>query len=144
MLNRCKGFNDHISGLCKKAGRKISALVGVIPFMGLSKRKLLMKGFSQFSYCTLIWMRHSRSNNKKMDMLHERCLRVIYHDKQSSFTVLLKTVLSQFTLETFKGFQLKCLGPIMDIKTINEQYIQAKDRKSLQCKTYFWVFKADG
>ena len=38
-------FNDHISDLCKKASRKISALARVTPFMGLSKRKLLMNAF---------------------------------------------------------------------------------------------------
>ena len=38
-------FNDHISDLCKKASRKISALARVTPFMGLSKRKLLMNVF---------------------------------------------------------------------------------------------------
>ena len=84
-------FNDHISDLCKKASRKISALARVTPFMGLSKRKLLMNAFftSQFSYCPLIWMCHSRSNNRKINMLHERCLRIVYNDKQFSFTKLL-------------------------------------------------------
>ena len=83
-------FNDHISDLCKKASRKISALATVIPFMGLNKRKLLMNAFftSQFSYCPLIWMCHSGSNNRAINMLHERCLRIIYNDKQSSFTEL--------------------------------------------------------
>ena len=71
-------FNDHISDLCKKVSRKISALARVTPFMGLSKRKLLMNAFfiSQFSYCPLIWMCHSRSNNRKINMLHERCIRI--------------------------------------------------------------------
>ena len=84
-------FNNHISDLCKKASRKISVLATVTPFMGLSKRKLLMNAFftSQFSYCPLIWMCHSRSNNRKINMLDERCLRIIYNDKQSSFTELL-------------------------------------------------------
>ena len=74
-----------------KAGRKISALARVTLFMGLSKRKLLMNTFftSQLSYCPLIWMCHSRSNNRKVNMLHERCLRIIYNDKQSFFTELL-------------------------------------------------------
>ena len=44
---------------------------------------------SQFSYCPLIWMCYSRSNNKKIYMIHERSLRIIYNDKQSSFTELL-------------------------------------------------------
>ena len=84
-------FNDHISDLCKKASRKISALARVSPFMTLSKRKLIMNAFfiSQFRYCPLPWMCRSRSNNRKIKMLHERCLRIIYKDKQSSFTELL-------------------------------------------------------
>ena len=81
-----------MSDLCKKAGRKINALARVTPsFMGLSKSKLLVNAFftAQFSYCPLIWMYHSRRNNRKMNMLHERCLGIIYNDKQSSFTELL-------------------------------------------------------
>ena len=30
-------------------------------------------------------MCHSRTNNRKINRLHERCLRIIYNDKQSSF-----------------------------------------------------------
>ena len=83
-------FNDHISDLCKKSSRKISALARVIPFMGSSKKKLLMNDFftSRFSYCPLIWTCHSLSNNRKINMLHERSLRIIYNDQQSSFTEL--------------------------------------------------------
>ena len=33
-------FNDHISELCKKASRKISALGRVTPFMGLRKKNI--------------------------------------------------------------------------------------------------------
>ena len=45
---------------------------------------------SQFSYCSLVWMCHSRANNGKINRLHERCLRIIYSDKQSSFETLLE------------------------------------------------------
>ena len=60
--------------------------------MNLSKRRLLMNSFfkTQFSYCPLIWMCHSRENNRKINRLHERCLRTIYNDKQSSFNELLE------------------------------------------------------
>ena len=34
-------------------------------------------------------MCHSHANNGKINRLHERCLRVIYSDKQSSFETLL-------------------------------------------------------
>ena len=35
-------------------------------------------------------MCHSRENNSKINRLHERCLRTIYNDKQSSFNELLE------------------------------------------------------
>ena len=56
------------------------------------KKRILMNAFSksQFSYCPLIWMCHSRTNNNKINRLHERCLRIIFSDKQSSFETLLE------------------------------------------------------
>ena len=52
---------------------------------------MLMNSFfkSQFSYCPLVWMCHSRTINNTINHLHERCLRVIYNDKISSFKELL-------------------------------------------------------
>ena len=35
-------------------------------------------------------MCHSRENNRKVNRLHEKCLRTIYNDKQSSFNELLE------------------------------------------------------
>ena len=60
--------------------------------MNISKRSILMNAFfkSQFSCCPLVWMCHSRANNGKINRLHERCLRIIYSDKQSSFETLLE------------------------------------------------------
>ena len=85
-------FDDHISDICKKAGRKISALARVTRYMGIAKKRILMNAFfiSQFSYCPPVWMCHSRTNNSKINRLHERCLRLVYNDKQSSFNELLE------------------------------------------------------
>ena len=85
-------FDDHISDICKKASRKISALARITSYMGIAKKCILMNAFftSQFSYCPLVWMCHSRANNNKINRLHERCLRIVYNDKQSSFNKLLE------------------------------------------------------
>ena len=50
-----------------------------------------MKAFviSQFSYGPLVWMRHSRTLNNKINKLHERTLRLVYDDRQSTFEELL-------------------------------------------------------
>ena len=45
---------------------------------------------SQFNYCPLIWVCHNRMTNRKISRLHERCLRIIYNDKQSFFKMLLE------------------------------------------------------
>ena len=60
--------------------------------MNFSKKKMLTNSFfmSQFCYCPLVWMCHSRTINNKINHLHERCLRVIYIDKISSFKELLE------------------------------------------------------
>ena len=60
--------------------------------MSLPKKRSLMNAFfnSQFNYCPLIWMCHSRENNNKINRLHERCLRIICNDKRSPFNALLE------------------------------------------------------
>ena len=66
------------------------ALARIAPFININKRRILMNSFcrSQFNYCPLIWMCHSRTNNRKINRLHERCLRIMYNDKQPSFIKL--------------------------------------------------------
>ena len=77
-------FENYLSGVIKKASNKINALSRVTPFMNLSK-KMLMDSFfkSQFSYCPLVWMCHSRTINSKINHLHKRYLRVVCNDKIS-------------------------------------------------------------
>ena len=45
---------------------------------------------SQFAYCPLARILHSRELNHKINRLHERSLRVAYHGKTSSFEELLQ------------------------------------------------------
>ena len=84
-------FNKHVTNLCKKANSKISALARVSPYMTINKARMVMKAFvsSQFSYCPLVWMNHSRTLNSRINRLHERSLRIVYKDKNSSFQQLL-------------------------------------------------------
>ena len=61
------------------------------PYMNAEKKKILMNSFfnAQFNYCPLVWMLHSRMNNNIIWNFHERCLRLIYNDKNSSYKKLL-------------------------------------------------------
>ena len=59
--------------------------------MNIQKRRTIMKSFaiSQFSYCSLIWIFHSRRLNNKINSIHERALRKTYQDNASTFQELL-------------------------------------------------------
>ena len=78
-------FYDHISDLCKKPGRKISALTRVTSYLGTGKKHIQVNILftSDFSNCPLVWMCYSRTSNNKMNVLHERCLRIACNDKHS-------------------------------------------------------------
>ena len=84
-------FNYHISDICMKAGRKLTALGRLSRLLPFNKRRILMKSFieSQFSYCPLVWMFHDRNLNNKINRLHERTLRMLYKDDSSTFNELL-------------------------------------------------------
>ena len=84
-------FNTHVSKICDKASQKLHALSRVSSFMNFTKRKVLMLAFinSQFGYCPLVWMFHSRKLNNRINNIHERALRIVYKDFASTFTELL-------------------------------------------------------
>ena len=85
-------FDKHVSSLCKKANQKFHALARMSNYMSSTKLKTLMKSFviSQFSYCPLVWMFHSKRMNNKINHIHERALRLAYNDYSTSFESLLE------------------------------------------------------
>ena len=84
-------FEVHVSRLCKKANSKFHALSRVAKYMGQDKLRLVMKAFitSQFDYCPLGWMFHSRGLNNRINKIHEKALRLAYKDNKSTFSELL-------------------------------------------------------
>ena len=47
-------FDDHTSDICKKTGRKISALARVTPYIGIAKKRIFMNAFSLRSLVTVL------------------------------------------------------------------------------------------
>ena len=87
-VGRNLNFDDYVSSLCRKAGRKLT----VSKSMSLKFKQILMSTFveSKFGYCPLIWMFHSREVIRKINHLQERSLRGVYDDCTSWFEDLLK------------------------------------------------------
>ena len=76
-------FDYHLYTLLNKANKKYHALARICSYMNTNKRRVLMKAFktSQFSYCPLVWMFHSRTVNNGINILHEKTWRLIYTNK---------------------------------------------------------------
>ena len=85
-------FNEHVSNICKKVSKKLHALRRVSHLMNKDKLRIIMKSFieSQFGYCPLVWMFHSRQLNNRINILHEKALRLVYSDNHLSFEKLLE------------------------------------------------------
>ena len=90
-IDRNLNFNEHVSSLCRKVGSKLSVLVRLSNFMSFKQRRIFLKTFieSQFGYCPLAWIFHSRRVNNKINHLYERSLRIVYKDNYSSYLDLL-------------------------------------------------------
>ena len=67
---------------------------------------------SQFGYCPLVWMKHSRTLNNCIKGLHKRALTLVYNDFSSSFSELLEkdksvTIAQRCKVEVLK---LSCMA----------------------------------
>ena len=91
LLSRYLKFDQNVLKLCSKANQKLSALSRMAKLLSFNKRKTLFKAFveSQFKYCPIVWMFHSRRTNNKINRLHERALRIVHDDDVSTFDQLL-------------------------------------------------------
>ena len=71
--------------------KRFNALSRMTNLLSFSKRRILFKAFveSQFKYCPIVWMFHSRRTNNKINRLHDRALRIVFDDNVSTFDQLL-------------------------------------------------------
>ena len=81
-------FEEHVEGLCRKARQKISAVARISSLIRFEQRKPHLT--FHFSYCPLVWIFNSRRLDNRIDHIHEKALRVIYQDYNSSFRELLR------------------------------------------------------
>ena len=58
LIDRDLKFHEYVLLQCKKAGKKLTALIRISKFMTFGQRRNIRKAFieSQFGYCPLLWM----------------------------------------------------------------------------------------
>ena len=81
-LHNDLNFDYHVNQLCKTASKKLHALARIAKCMDINKRGMPMKAFvsSQFSYCPLICMFHSRKMEHRINSILKRALKLVYQD----------------------------------------------------------------
>ena len=92
-VDKALPFKKHVENLCKNAGSKVTALARLVRILSIEKKKILMTAFieAQFSHCPLVWMYClSRKLNNRINLIHERGLRMVYEDYTSTFEELLQ------------------------------------------------------
>ena len=144
-------FETHINNICKKASQKLNALARVSSYMNTHKRIILMKTFiiSQFGYCPLIWMFHSRALNNKINSIHERALRISYEDKTSTFEQLLEKDnsvsihhrnLQVLATEMFKIYKEISPDLLSDVFVRNKQMYELRNNSCFKSRKVKSVF----
>ena len=85
-------LDEHVEGLCKKTSQKISAVARISSLMRFEQRNSIVNLFitSHFSHYPLVWMFHTRRLNNLNKNIHERTLKIIYQDYNTSFKELLR------------------------------------------------------
>ena len=111
-------FSNHISNICAKAGRQLSALARLSKILDTETKLITFNSFilSNFNYCPLVWHHCSIENTRKMEKIQERGLRFVYNDHSSSYSELLsisnKKMLYVERLQKIAVFVFKCVHEI--------------------------------
>ena len=108
--------------------------------MNLAQRRLIMNAFifSQFGYCPLVWMFHSRKLNNRINNIHEGALRIVFRDHKSTFQQMLKQnksvsihqrnlqILATENFKTKNGFKPVIMEDVFKFKNLTYNFRNAE------------------
>ena len=147
LFNNKFDFDEQVTLLCRKASQKLNALARVAQYMNLAQHRLIMNVFifSQFAYCPPVWMFHSRKLNNRINNIHERALRTVYRDYESTFQQLLKQnksvsmhqrnlqILATEIFKTKNGLNPVIMEDVFNFKNLAYNFRNAFNSQQKQC-----------
>ena len=88
--------------MLKKASQNVNALTRTAFYMDQKKQRQTIKAYTNFQlfFCPLVLMMRSVKINKRIDRIHERTLRIVYHHNTSILEELLKMILRNPAIES--------------------------------------------
>ena len=84
-LDNKLNFATHLLNIIKNTNKKFNVLTRVQNYMTTDQKKLIFSSFikSQFTYCPLIWMFRRKRSLRRINNIHEQCLRLISQNYRS-------------------------------------------------------------
>ena len=136
-------FDEHIINICKTANKNLNALSRTNRNMKQNQKKLLLSSYiiSHFSYCPFVWMFCSKKSTKKINAVHERSLRNVLNDYESSYPLLLEEAqeitfhqrcINSLMIEIYKYLNGHSLDIINDIFKLREKMYNLQNFHILQ------------
>ena len=97
-------FSHHASTICKKAARQINALQRICKHLDFNSKLRIYKSFvaSNFEYCSIVYNSFSSGQDKKLEKLNERALRLVSNDYRSTYEDILSKTNKRMLYETRK------------------------------------------
>ena len=80
-------FSHHSSTICKKAARQINALQRICKHLDFYSKLKIYESFvaSNFEYCSIVYNSFSNGQDRKVEELNKRALRLICNDYTSTY-----------------------------------------------------------
>lgn len=91
-LDENLNFKDHLRSVCKKVAGMIGVLRRLKNLIPVNAKLLLYKSaiMPHLTYCHLVWHFCTASDNRRLERLQERALRLMYNTIAESYDALLK------------------------------------------------------
>ena len=84
-------FDKQVSLICKKVSNQLNVMIRFRKLVNTSTMLKLYKAFvlPHFQYCSVAWHFCSSRNSEKLESLNKRALRVVFNDRESTYSQLL-------------------------------------------------------
>ena len=113
-IDKKLNFHEHISFICRKAGTQLNTLSRISQSLDQHSKLSLVRCFitSRFEYSPTIWHFCTKKDQKRLESIQNRALRLVFSDKSLDYETLLKRAnmsslykerLHCFAIETFKS-----------------------------------------
>ncbi len=85
-------FNEYLNIICSNAAKQLNAIKRLQCNLDKESKLAIYRSYilSNFNYCPLVWYFCEIQNSRNMQKIHERALRFVYEDYESTYDILLK------------------------------------------------------